>query len=147
MELDATNSLRSIPAYAGDPAVCDAGVKPAAVYPRLRGGSDTFSCRRAAVSGLSPPTRGIRARRTRRRLLTRSIPAYAGDPATNSLIAGLESVYPRLRGGSLRGNGGEPHANGLSPPTRGIPLVRAQPVRAARSIPAYAGDPRRRYWG
>ena len=50
---------RSIPAYAGDPCRRPAHPRETPVYPRLRGGSRVVTAMKPAVSGLSPPTRGI----------------------------------------------------------------------------------------
>ena len=90
----------SIPAYAGDPIRLGAGVRRAAVYPRLRGGSGGMSIAGIAARGLSPPTRGIPSGMRRRGYPPRSIPAYAGDPLSRELRSCLRRVYPRLRGGS-----------------------------------------------
>ena len=73
---------------------------------------------------------------------SRSIPAYAGDPAENPLRYPCYPVYPRLRGGSGARRRAANWRWGLSPPTRGIPMDDYQSVSNARSIPAYAGDPR-----
>ena len=51
------------------------------------------------------------------------------------------TVYPRLRGGSMSTGWAGLYKTGLSPPTRGIPRSNTHPYRATRSIPAYAGDP------
>ena len=93
--------------------------------------------------GLSPPTRGILIALRSRVSITRSIPAYAGDPGeVQERIEGA-GVYPRLRGGSAS----QIHLHyaqiGLSPPTRGIPGRFIAGDSQIGSIPAYAGDPRR----
>ena len=71
----------------------------------------------------------------------RSIPAHAGEPnrRASGLVAG--GVYPRPRGGtpSVRVRSGE--YVGLSPPTRGNPLLAAVVAAEMRSIPAHAGEP------
>ena len=71
------------------------------VYPRLRGGSKAYALSSWHIHGLSPPTRGILGRYYYWRDKIRSIPAYAGDPATGVKLTGNATVYPRLRGGSL----------------------------------------------
>ena len=113
----------------------------AGVYPRLRGGSLLAAGATSIARGLSPPTRGIRVQPCRRDVVSRSIPAYAGDPRRNERPTKPRWVYPRLRGGS----GGKAAAwlieRGLSPPTRGIQLRRRHCQPNRRSIPAYAGDP------
>ena len=73
-------SLRSIPAYAGDPTPATLARYEDAVYPRLRGGSQRAPASRAYAIGLSPPTRGIPASSCIGISGAGSIPAYAGDP-------------------------------------------------------------------
>ena len=93
---------RSIPAYAGDPIASPKKVLIFAVYPRLRGGSCDISAKARALTGLSPPTRGIRPKSINANACRRSIPAYAGDPYHLCGISQTPAVYPRLRGGSIR---------------------------------------------
>ena len=140
--LGASVNIRSIPAYAGDPAnglPIHIGIQ---VYPRLRGGSDPACIMRAAKYGLSPPTRGIPIRLGYYPKLRGSIPAYAGDPSDMDVNVHAKKVYPRLRGGSAAASSQASHSWGLSPPTRGIPCCRSYGVVLYGSIPAYAGDPR-----
>ena len=131
----------SIPAYAGDPAGKGNPLARFAVYPRLRGGSCAASMARTGRTGLSPPTRGIRSYMPSMTPVSRSIPAYAGDPFGGRVRRLAEKVYPRLRGGSSRRRSPSSSPWGLSPPTRGIRGVHAPQVGYERSIPAYAGDP------
>ena len=136
--------LRSIPAYAGDPAYTGGSLGRCQVYPRLRGGSRGGRAGRCQCGGLSPPTRGIPRPERRIRSHPRSIPAYAGDPLRDARAGCDRAVYPRLRGGSIiYGHSGRP-LSGLSPPTRGIPIRSPTSMSMWRSIPAYAGDPRHR---
>ena len=93
------------------------------------------------MNGLSPPTRGILARSQGETFPDRSIPAYAGDPRQEQSVSRAARVYPRLRGGSEPNHNTENKPKGLSPPTRGIPVLWPLCALAARSIPAYAGDP------
>ena len=132
---------RSIPAYAGDPPQHSSAPPIAEVYPRLRGGSESRTLRRLLRRGLSPPTRGIRLTQTSSWARRGSIPAYAGDPSDLMSVCIAEPVYPRLRGGSRPPPHSRASARGLSPPTRGIPLLCEQDVGRRGSIPAYAGDP------
>ncbi len=137
-------SVRSIPAYAGDPGLGCGNQTPPGVYPRLRGGSGWFIESVEQPQGLSPPTRGIPARFELERMDVRSIPAYAGDPLGQRRLPASLEVYPRLRGGSISGANEEQEQWGLSPPTRGIRGKGSANDIAVRSIPAYAGDPPRR---
>ena len=118
-----------------------------AVYPRLRGGSFRLSAISVALAGLSPPTRGILVSGFPYRALEGSIPAYAGDPAGSPPCRIYGKVYPRLRGGSGIGAASPARYGGLSPPTRGIHAALARVGQYLGSIPAYAGDPRKRTRG
>ena len=133
--------IGSIPAYAGDPYGVAAHGGVSRVYPRLRGGSPLRTVVYEYRVGLSPPTRGILARRRPQSQRAGSIPAYAGDPYLNANVSPLLWVYPRLRGGSEAVISGGVSDTGLSPPTRGIPPGTGVVGDAIRSIPAYAGDP------
>ena len=113
----------------------------AEVYPRPRGGT-VFPTPPAAESrGLSPPTRGNRARSGRRRAWTRSIPAHAGEPVIWTPKAWGEKVYPRPRGGTTRSDFTSVQGGGLSPPTRGNRPLGTSTWAGTGSIPAHAGEP------
>ena len=134
-------ALRSIPAHAGEPLAAEWTTTKTTVYPRPRGGTPL---RRAGVDrhqGLSPPTRGNRARIGDRASARRSIPAHAGEPPVGGVVHEVEEVYPRPRGGTICSSVSATSPGGLSPPTRGNPAgERAGPARI-RSIPAHAGEP------
>ena len=51
-------SRRSIPAYAGEPFEAEMERTPAAVYPRVCGGTTELHLRQAVTKGLSPRMRG-----------------------------------------------------------------------------------------
>ena len=80
-----------------------------------------------AISGLSPPTRGILGMTAALLVYAGSIPAYAGDPATALEYGESRRVYPRLRGGSRPPLTTQSQPTGLSPPTRGIRELDAVP--------------------
>ena len=71
---------RSIPAHAGEPSGGLGVSRAAGVYPRPRGGTRVGGGFGRVGGGLSPPTRGNRARPTGRALTLGSIPAHAGEP-------------------------------------------------------------------
>ena len=74
---------RSIPAWAGQPLAIGAIVVGLAVYPRV-GGATTFRQNsRHSSHGLSPRGRGNRRRYPPQLQVLRSIPAWAGQPATD----------------------------------------------------------------
>ena len=137
-------SVRSIPAHAGEPAPWHADAEYQRVYPRPRGGTRREERERRVKNGLSPPTRGNRANVRRQVFLRRSIPAHAGEPRDMRSPAQPPRVYPRPRGGTdscrpvIRASGG------LSPPTRGNPPLFTAALFQTRSIPAHAGEPKRR---
>ena len=133
--------LGSIPAYAGDPVGGGGGAQHPTVYPRLRGGSNPVQLAQHINVGLSPPTRGILIHSKDGATITRSIPAYAGDPPQGWGGRDGFSVYPRLRGGSISHPPLSAPAGGLSPPTRGIHAPKRYHRHRRGSIPAYAGDP------
>ncbi len=115
---------RSIPAYAGDPRSSFTTAPARRVYPRLRGGSCRSPALSQPFSGLSPPTRGIHRKRRLANVRGGSIPAYAGDPLAEYPDEVPRVVYPRLRGGSADPARAVRRNRGLSPPTRGIPILR-----------------------
>ena len=90
----------SIPACAGEPA-SSAGIRTTPpVYPRVCGG--TMESLRTLIydGGLSPRVRGNPAPLTRWPPGYRSIPACAGEPATECVHAPPFRVYPRVCGGT-----------------------------------------------
>ena len=72
---------RSIPAPAGEPPGLGEAGKPAGVYPRACGGTQTRNGTRCLRIGLSPRLRGNRSPARCRRVCRRSIPAPAGEPS------------------------------------------------------------------
>ena len=134
----------SIPACAGEPfRRCQHG-RRCRVYPRVCGGTNEPSGATAAARGLSPRVRGNRERQDARRGRRRSIPACAGEP--RRLRAGIRrsAVYPRVCGGTTRRAGRTTRWGGLSPRVRGNPMLGGNGSGAVGSIPACAGEPRRR---
>ena len=120
---DGQLALRSIPAYAGEPGVM------------VRFGVGSH--------GLSPRMRGNPAGRLPAGVRQRSIPAYAGEPPGCCLPTGQRGVYPRVCGGTRARPPIAGRVAGLSPRMRGNPTAGTARTWRARSIPAYAGEPRR----
>ena len=110
---------RSIPAYAGEPTF--PRHRPAAqkVYPRVCGGTMIQIGGMAVKRGLSPRMRGNPRPAAFNPTLTRSIPAYAGEPAIAAINFGAIGVYPRVCGGTRRRWIRWWRAWGLSPRMRG----------------------------
>ena len=132
---------RSIPACAGEPGTRLSEAARAKVYPRVCGGTHWPHLRCLYSSGLSPRVRG------NPRLIhvigdaDRSIPACAGEPAGQLLLAHGSGVYPRVCGGTASRRGGELGSMGLSPRVRGNPMRVYSSTSWVRSIPACAGEP------
>ena len=131
----------SIPAHAGEPGCRRHGNRNGWVYPRPRGGTYITARSRQAVAGLSPPTRGNLAARDYLDPDHGSIPAHAGEPGAWSSGSRHPTVYPRPRGGTSVYERVGLSLVGLSPPTRGNRLAKANANREGRSIPAHAGEP------
>ena len=132
-----------------------------AVHPRLRGELRSLAKISDQYHGSSPLTRGTHALSCRGIAVIRFIPAYAGNSTCITMVMGLLSVHPRLRGelkilssrekstfGSSPLTRGTPAIQltvdrtqyGSSPLTRGTPLFFFCRLRNFRFIPAYAGN-------
>ena len=162
----------SIPAWAGEPGRDDIRLSISPVYPRVGGGTSVASHPRSSSIGLSPRGRGNPATVKLPVAGCGSIPAWAGEPALPSLLPRLFSVYPRVGGGTevkqldqwqeLGGHGKPrvyprvgggtatttvraPELLGLSPRGRGNPVTALGHHDSFRSIPAWAGEPLRRW--
>ena len=135
---------RSIPACAGEPLMPAPGPARKGVYPRVCGGTDLRKSPRIRAGGLSPRVRGNRIIDANGQISIWSIPACAGEPGCHCRPAGSAGVYPRVCGGT--GMTGTPcaRAAGLSPRVRGNRCAAITWDRAAGSIPACAGEPKRR---
>ena len=137
---------RSIPACAGEAGAEAACRVLARVYPRVCGGSAIEAEAEAAYEGLSPRVRGKLGSGHRRFLRSGSIPACAGEARMRKPWAALIRVYPRVCGGSIPAVLLRHKRQGLSPRVRGKPGGRAGYCIGRRSIPACAGEARRRAW-
>ncbi|APH57216.1 Hypothetical protein GbCGDNIH6_1382 [Granulibacter bethesdensis] len=111
-------------------------------YPRIRGGTSNGGRITAAPFGLSPHTRGNRPSTASGNRDHRTIPAYAGEPASSHAIWGAPQDYPRIRGGTAIAWYDGARTRGLSPHTRGNHPGEMDTAQPARTIPAYAGEPR-----
>ena len=131
----------SIPAYAGEPSRTWAWNSVSKVYPRVCGGTLTPGGVCAVGLGLSPRMRGNPYPDCGCRLVCRSIPAYAGEPSVAGWPDCDGRVYPRVCGGTGPGGALGPGGAGLSPRMRGNRPDWPECCPAARSIPAYAGEP------
>ena len=94
--------------------------------------------------GLSPRVRGNLPRPIGAYRITRSIPACAGEPALARRRYGRPTVYPRVCGGTSMNTVYHDGTRGLSPRVRGNHVVNPSVLSRVGSIPACAGEPRRR---
>ena len=134
---------RSIPARAGEPVESDRVHRRSQVYPRACGGTHGVAVPRPQSSGLSPRVRGNPPTLLRKRILTRSIPARAGEPVAAASHFRSCRVYPRACGGTRRLKNPMSYPPGLSPRVRGNPGGGRPPEDRGGSIPARAGEPTR----
>ena len=131
----------SIPAWAGEPCHGFAGEGCHGVHPRVGGGA-LYKC--GTVSGPvgpSPRGRGSHVRRGLDWAMSRSIPAWAGEPLGVVRTAGGLQVHPRVGGGAWMNPPYSLTGLGPSPRGRGSPLARHVLEAHPGSIPAWAGEP------
>ena len=136
---------RSIPAWAGKPAVSGRPSCRAKVYPRVGGETRENPSSISQKRGLSPRGRGnLPAVRLAARP-GRSIPAWAGKPGIYGWLGQFPAVYPRVGGETTRSRKSRRTVDGLSPRGRGNRRTGTGYDGSQWSIPAWAGkpDPRR----
>ena len=135
------NEQRSIPACAGEPTGELKFQQQRRVYPRVCGGTRMATLSLVRCVGLSPRVRGNPSHPGCRHSAGWSIPACAGEPFLLLLRPRLQTVYPRVCGGTGPRRFQEPSACGLSPRVRGNQIpYRILPLSSG-SIPACAGEP------
>ena len=93
-------NVRSIPACAGEPEVRTEPLFTWKVYPRVCGGTPFQHVRLLSRGGLSPRVRGNLNPSAYSIVSTRSIPACAGEPCTDTTTEERNEVYPRVCGGT-----------------------------------------------
>ena len=141
---DRLADARSIPACAGEPpAATRRKVRPG-VYPRVCGGTRLRRRLAPPSSGLSPRVRGNPSGQPRLLSVSGSIPACAGEPYQPHFGNLVRRVYPRVCGGTSLREATVAVCAGLSPRVRGNRPLDEAPDARAGSIPACAGEPRRR---
>ncbi len=101
--------------------------------------------RKARYRGLSPRGRGKLYRRRLQAHRRRSIPAWAGETMSMVTLFHSVEVYPRVGGGNTALTTQAPAWAGLSPRGRGKPALIDPNLFSYRSIPAWAGETRRRH--
>ena len=135
-----SDSLGSIPAWAGETPHPCISTSAYEVYPRVGGGNGLGFANKPRKPGLSPRGRGKLAAQSEKPLNWRSIPAWAGETTSIGTREYRPEVYPRVGGG----NGGlrwQTRAiGGLSPRGRGKLGYAIKQYLSTRSIPAWAGE-------
>ncbi len=130
-----------IPAHAGQPARPGTGHQRSRAYPRARGATPRREETRAAMTGLSPRTRGNPTGGPFRMRARGPIPAHAGQPQTKGKSQDRQRAYPRARGATGPLGVVAMLAEGLSPRTRGNQDRGPLQTSARGPIPAHAGQP------
>ena len=135
---------RSIPACAGEPLRGWCQNSLIKVYPRVCGGTRGRLAQSSPDRGLSPRVRGNRGQAGADFFRHGSIPACAGEPSIISTFHVSGGVYPRVCGGTFHLRTRLFVDRGLSPRVRGNRQDTVDQPGQPRSIPACAGEPRRR---
>ena len=135
------DSIRSIPAPAGEPVPLSPSSRAGRVYPRACGGTNCRITVKCLAHGLSPRLRGNHRHIPEIVHAGGSIPAPAGEPSTVPRFRNLDTVYPRACGGTLYVERWTTLVGGLSPRLRGNPRRQEADRHVDRSIPAPAGEP------
>ena len=131
----------SIPAWAGEPCAGERRSVAPRVHPRVGGGAMTNTELARSKGGPSPRGRGSLSRDRRHRSSSRSIPAWAGEPATLVASRDRSRVHPRVGGGASSFRASARLAGGPSPRGRGSQQLPGQRTPGRGSIPAWAGEP------
>ena len=138
------SSSGSIPACAGEPPAWPRRRRKIWVYPRVCGGTRRSRAGCPTATGLSPRVRGNLRHHVLDLRPQGSIPACAGEPNTVSLAYDHDKVYPRVCGGTVPLTVAVRVDDGLSPRVRGNPGRAGFGAAYGWSIPACAGEPRKR---
>ena len=135
----------TIPACAGEPGKGSFGTYLARDHPRVCGGARKAATVLGLVSGPSPRVRGSRGRDRRPDPRRGTIPACAGEPSAARRRRRTAKDHPRVCGGAARNDRTERVEAGPSPRVRGSPGIRLLFGPTQGTIPACAGEPRRRF--
>ena len=136
-----TAKCGSIPACAGEPYRAVVSRDVGRVYPRVCGGTQRWLEHTPLAQGLSPRVRGNHGRIRQTIQRWGSIPACAGEPEDGAMVSMIQSVYPRVCGGTGRDYAAGDQVTGLSPRVRGNLVARHRRGFEDGSIPACAGEP------
>ncbi len=137
---DPDDRVWSIPAWAGETALCCALHTHNTVDPRVGGGDDVHRPQRARTSGRSPSGRGRRAEEAALHGVDRSIPAWAGETTRARGARRRGSVDPRVGGGDGTMIDHDGKITCRSPRGRGRRQDVGKGGDQEGSIPAWAGE-------
>ena len=112
-----------------------------AVSPRVGGGTHQPHLQGLEYQGLSPRGRGNHTSELQGIGHKGSIPAWAGEPTGAAAPQALNTVYPRVGGGTAPRPGLVRALFGLSPRGRGNLALFISCLQITGSIPAWAGEP------
>ena len=135
------DTIRTIPAGAGEPTTHLAHVYDGRDYPRRCGGTRQARLLWPRRRGLSPQVRGNRVAGAGEVGGEGTIPAGAGEPLDLGGAVAEVKDYPRRCGGTGRRAKVTRNPKGLSPQVRGNQLGPVRHVAGAGTIPAGAGEP------
>ena len=133
-------TLRCIPAPAGETGLCRPSPVGVGVHPRACGGNDRKMPSASAPNGASPRLRGKHGLRPLRLPQVRCIPAPAGETRRGSARPPPPPVHPRACGGNPLYPGACRLAAGASPRLRGKLSRTVRGCGGVRCIPAPAGE-------
>ena len=131
----------SIPACAGEPIPVEHVSVIRRVDPRVCGGAELWADPAMRATGRSPRVRGSPSASRSNLLISRSIPACAGEPEGGDGRRGLRRVDPRVCGGAYSRSFIAVRRAGRSPRVRGSPGTPPSTSSRPGSIPACAGEP------
>ena len=133
-------TVRFIPACAGETAPARSRCRSPTVHPRVRGGDTLFDRLRERASGSSPRARGRHDALQRSAARRGFIPACAGETPSPISSVCRRRVHPRVRGGDDIPHEAGCAVVGSSPRARGRPARARRARRRRRFIPACAGE-------
>ncbi|QDD92381.1 Hypothetical protein HVIM_03194 (plasmid) [Roseomonas mucosa] len=131
---------RFIPALAGNTRTARDASSPPPVHPRARGEHAMAADEAAGKLGSSPRSRGTPWRPPCPPVVSRFIPALAGNTRRGSLLTRWRAVHPRARGEHMATRRTPAVARGSSPRSRGTPGPGHCCGGCRRFIPALAGN-------
>ncbi len=130
----------SIPAWAGETKPNGQSGAIGTVHPRVGGGNSLRTEAVKLATGPSPRGRGKLSPYRCRPSTGGSIPAWAGETASDQCRHRGRQVHPRVGGGNFAKIAKATDLSGPSPRGRGKPSRRRGLARRGGSIPAWAGE-------